>query len=83
MRDESRSAGSSLRRTLMNRPPTRRASRPSVKSLSPMTTSSRPLRSMPEMAKRLGRPVGALYKERQRAEESLRAFALSYDWSTS
>ena len=40
-------------------------------------------RSMPEMAKRLGRPVGALYKERQRAEESLRAFALSYDWSSS
>jgi DNA-directed RNA polymerase specialized sigma24 family protein len=40
-------------------------------------------RSMHEMAKRLGRPVGALYKERQRAEESLRAFALSYDWSSS
>ncbi len=40
-------------------------------------------RTMAEVARRVGRPVGALYKERQRAEESLRAFALSYDWTSS
>jgi DNA-directed RNA polymerase specialized sigma24 family protein len=38
-------------------------------------------RTMAEVARRVGRPVGALYKERQRAEESLRTFALSYDWT--
>ena len=38
-------------------------------------------RTMAEVAQRVGSPVGALYKERQRAEESLRTFALSYDWS--
>ena len=31
----------------------------------------------------LGRPYGAVRKERQRAEEALRAFALSYDWGES
>ena len=40
-------------------------------------------RTMAEVARRVGRPVGALYKERQRAEECLRTFALSYDWSSS
>ena len=40
-------------------------------------------RSMRDVSALLGRPIGALHKERQRAEEALRAFALSYDWSSS
>jgi DNA-directed RNA polymerase specialized sigma24 family protein len=36
-----------------------------------------------EVARRLGRPYDAVRMERQRGEQALRDFALSYDWPTS
>jgi DNA-directed RNA polymerase specialized sigma24 family protein len=40
-------------------------------------------RPLAEVARALGRPYGAVRKERHRAERALRAFARSYDWGES
>lgn len=40
-------------------------------------------RPLTEVARRLGRPYDAVRMERRRAEQALRAFALTYDWSDS
>jgi hypothetical protein len=40
-------------------------------------------RPLAEVARTLGRPYGAVRKERLRAECALRAFALSYGWTLS
>jgi DNA-directed RNA polymerase specialized sigma24 family protein len=40
-------------------------------------------RPLAEVARGLGRPYGAVRKERHRAERALRAFARSYDWGGS